>query len=233
MSPLPYRREKSTADEVEGLLAKVGTNRRAGGGGTLLTEPVIVVRGMHRDPLELLDQNGRKLGSANPRPLVDWSYEPSYELCETDGRCVLMVRKLSRSFRGRLKGTWAYELFDPGDPRTITVSCAERWRKKQDTYRIEREGFDPWPSSATVREGPHQIGLLRSGAGRCLCSIQDEPGHILGRVLLARQQFLDRFALVVEVENRTPDQLHKVAVAASVIADREMLASGGGGAAGA
>jgi hypothetical protein len=215
MSPLPYRREKSTAEEVEGLLAKVEIKRGAEGGCTLLTAPVIVVRGMHRDPLELLDQNGRKLGSANPRPPVDWSYELSYELCDTDSRCVLIVHKFERSLRERLKGAWAYELFEPGDPRIITVSCAERWE------------------DATIADGPHQIGLLRSGTGRCLFSVQDEPGHILGRVLLARQQFFDRFALVVEVENRTPDQLRKVAVAASVIADREMIASGGGGAAGA
>lgn len=147
-----------------------------------------------------------------------------------------MVRKVKPGLGERITGSWAYELVEPGDPRIITLSCAGRWpTNKASWIEIpERFGWLQSRASAAIQEGPRQIGLLRSGTGRCLCSVEDEPGQILGRVLLADlgSSISRRITLVVEVENRTPDQLRKVAVAASFIADLEMItfAHGGGGA---
>lgn len=56
-----WKVETSTGQEVERLLAKVKVKGRAQGGGTLFSEPVIVVRGKHEGFLELLDQNRRPL----------------------------------------------------------------------------------------------------------------------------------------------------------------------------
>jgi hypothetical protein len=59
----------------------VEVSRRTDDSGTLLTEPVVVMSGEHKGRLEVLDQNGRQLGSANR-----FRREFSYEICDTDGQ---------------------------------------------------------------------------------------------------------------------------------------------------
>jgi hypothetical protein len=196
-----------------------------------LTEPVIVARGEHEGRLELLDQDGRQLGFAERRTHFTYDIRDTdgqcvliYDICDTDGQCVLAVRKVKLSLRERPTG-WAYDVSQPYDTGITTLRRTGSW----------------WKGTYSITEGGHQIGLLR-GRGPLyptnivrepLCSVEDERGHLLWCVQLARKpSFMkNRVALVVEIENQTPDQLRKVAVAATVIADHEMMpvpASGGG-----
>jgi hypothetical protein len=230
MSPLPRRRAKSPAEDVERLLAKVEVGRRAEGGGTLLTEPVIVARGTSHEHLELLDQHGRQLGVADlVRPagglwlaLLGRSSSPtSYELCDADGRSVLIVREVKLSVSERFRRGWTCEVLQPGEFATITVSRVGRWSSR----------------SYSIAEGPRQIGLLRIEfgttlvkAGAWLCSVEDETGHDVGTVLLAdKRNSSGRVALVLEVKDGSPAQLRRVAVAAILVADLRVIVFNRGG----
>jgi hypothetical protein len=188
--------------EVKHLLDTVNVTRwTEGGRGTLLTSPVIVASGAHYGAHGLTDQNGRQLGSSIPRPgEVAWGYD----ICDPDGRCLLVVEKVGL---GRRERRTRWDVSKPGDARIITLRTLE--------------------GGYAIAEDSLQIGRLHKGEREGTCSIEDEHGHAFGRVQLARKKIsrmgTERVDLVVEIEDQTPDPFREVTIAASVIADVSMI----------
>jgi hypothetical protein len=88
-----------------------------------------------------------------------------------------------------------------------------------------------------------QVGTIRSGAARASKAlgilgrkkspalvIEDHHGRQVARIHIARKKRAGHLVdLVVEVDDGTTEQLRKVAIAASVIADRELIDFPGSG----
>lgn len=92
------RRDTRNADEVAKLLSKAKIDRRGGGGGTLMTKPVVVVHGKHRRDFDLLDQDGDRLGFAvRVGGLRSVEAARSYEVRDALDRCVFHVNEAGPS----------------------------------------------------------------------------------------------------------------------------------------
>jgi len=98
--------------------------------------------------------------------------------------------------------------------------------------------------TASVTQGPVQVGTIRSRVGPALRALgipvrkksralvlEDHHGRQVARIHIARKRRYGQFVdLVIEVEDGTLEQLRKVAIAASMIADRELIDFGEPGA---
>src|SRR5207253_1618954 len=122
-----------------------------------------------------------------------------------------------------------YELSTPEAAEAISIS---KVRRLTDT--------------ASITQGPDQIGMIRSqvkprsvGADmRALGSpgrrkspaltVEDHNGREVARIYIARKrQPHERVDLIIEVKDGTSVQLRRIAVAASVIADLELIGFAG------
>jgi hypothetical protein len=242
--------EAPTADEVGKLLRLASVPRRSGGTGTLMTEPLVLVHGIHREASQLLfeqkavqrigeertfavtrrrhnadyelfDQDARWLGS-----VVAAHPAPRYEFRDPDARCVLALRKLAVSAkRVRLVGLWKwqYEIVLPGAGVTISVKQVAR---KSDPAEVT-QGSQQIGSIQEILKPAAQTrfarvaAMLRLGVSPAFV-IHDNAGRETARVHIAerRGNLVD---LVAEIQQGTPERLRKVALGASVIAANELL----------
>jgi hypothetical protein len=209
---------KSQAEEIAALLARTKIRLR-GGGGALVSEPVVVVRGKHRSHFDLFNCWGSSLGR-----VVQVGRTDAYEVRDVYERRVLNLQEVGSSWRALGLTKWRYELSIPDEPEAIRVS---RVRRLTDT--------------ASITQGPTQIGLIRSSAptlsgalrrafgspGRKksrVFAVEYQTGSDVASVYIARKrQRHEHVDLVVEITDGTSEQLRKIALAASVIADLELI----------
>jgi hypothetical protein len=205
---LKRRHDTPAADEVAKLLSTAKVDHRGGGGGTPMTEPVVVVHSKHRRDFDLLDQDGGRLGSVvRVGGLRSVEAARSYEVRDAHDRCVfhLNVAGPSSEVWGLTK--WHYEVVSPGESGKITVQKAS-------------------PEPTSISEGSHQIGVMRDGPTHAFV-IEDDTGREVARIHIARTRFFsERVDLIAEIEDGTSEPLRKAALAATVIADRELIQFG-------
>jgi hypothetical protein len=208
VSGLKRRRHTSTADGVAQLLSTAMVDRRSGRGGTLMTEPVVVVHGRHRGDFELLDQDGGRLGSAvRVGGMRSVDAARSYEVRDAHDRYVLHLHEaeLSSAVWGLTK--WHYEVVLTGESGKITVQKTS-------------------PEPTSISHGPRRIGTMRNGPTHAFL-IEDHTGREVARIHIARTRFWsERVDLIAEIEDGTSVPLRSVALAATVIADRELIKFG-------
>ena len=213
-------RDPVAAEDVAKLLTPTSVGRRTGG-GTLTSEPVVVVRGKHLSHFDLFDSSAGQLGR-----VVRVARKEAFEFRDIDDGCVLKLEDVGPSWRSFGLAKWRYEVSEPDKRGAISV---RRVRRLNDTV--------------SITEGPMQVGTIRSGAARGSRALrilvrkkspalvlEDHHGRQVARIYIARKKRAGHFVdLVVEVEDGTPEQLRKVAIAASVIADRELIEFPGSG----
>jgi hypothetical protein len=192
-----------------------------------MSEPLVVVHGKHREDFELLGQDAARLGS-----VVCVDRARCYEFRDLNDRCAVKLRDLAPSTRLRGLWKWRYEVISPGGGETISV------------MRVSRRK-DP----ATIAQGSRQVGVLRRisrpaaltkfprvsaviglGTSESLV-VEDHTGRQTARVHIVENRLSTKLVeLIVEVEDGTSEQLRMVALAASLIAERELInwAVGGG-----
>jgi hypothetical protein len=219
-----------SAEEVAELLTGTKVARRSGGGGTLMTEPIVVVHGEHLGYFKLFDQDGSQLGSAVPVGRTRASASRAlrtHQFRDAHDRCVFNLQDVGPRLGGWLT-KWAYEISAPGGSGMISVK------------RVHRS-----TANASITEGPRQIGMMRPpdrsrvalafrwigwGGKESPLGIEDDTGRQVARVHIARVRRTRRICdLVVEVEDGTSEQLRRVALAASLIAESELINWGEGG----
>jgi hypothetical protein len=211
------RRERPVEEEVQRLLAKVKVDQRLGNGSrTLLREPVVIVRGVHLADFELLDQKGRRLGSAIPadEQTASGHWRRSYDFRDQDDHSLLLLRDASPKQTSGFFANWTYEVRDPEGRRVVSVHHESRH------YESRQRGA----CSIVLDSG--QIGTMRRGRKRCLLLLEDQAGQHVARVLLGYKRLVGwplRIDLVVEIEAVAPDRLRAVALAASMIADGRVI----------
>ncbi|MGZ4222006.1 MAG: hypothetical protein ACXVH1_37065 [Solirubrobacteraceae bacterium] len=149
----------------------------------------------------------------------------AYEVRDADDQRVLALQDVGPSWRTLGLTKWRYELSMPDEPEAISVS---RVRRLTDT--------------ASITQGPLQIGMIRSRveprsvtvALRMLGSpgrrkspafaLEDHDGRQVACIYIAcKRGPYERVDLIVDVKDGTSEQLRKIAVATSVIADRELI----------
>ena len=212
---------KSHAQEIAALLARTKVRLRAGG-GTLASEPVVVVRGKHRSHFDLFDCRGKPLGRVVQAGRVD-----AYEVRDVDERRVLSLQDVGPSWRTLGLTKWRYELSMPDEPEAISVS---RVRRFSATASITQGSLQIGIVRSQVKPGPVAVALRALGSpGRKkspALALEDRIGRQVARIYIARKRRRgpdERVDLIVEVTDGTSEQLRKIAVAASVIADRELI----------
>jgi hypothetical protein len=157
----------------------------------------------------------------------DWNH--AYELRDAEERLVLIVRELQDH---RPIGEVRAEI-----KRNSPMDAPPRWEvvEPDDTIIALRNGKRPAGRRggvyAPITEGPREIGRLRERFGWWMwrgltCQLEDESGDVLVRVLLTNGtrewRRNKRAGVVLEIQDRTPVQLRKFALAQSAMA-REML----------
>ena len=221
----------ATGEVIESLfLPDVGRQR----GGTLMSEPVVAARGKHLNGFELFDQEMGQLGSAAVLGLGTFEFRDACDRCvfklKEDTSNPDLARRIGLAGSAGRQGKWRYEVVAADGSETISVRRVGRWTP-----------------TATICNGPRQIGLMRPGSSSRIAHvleatgfkapkrspalvIEDEPGHEVAWVHIGRTSSGDDLVeLVVEIEDRTSEQLRKVALAASVIADYELISFSSGG----
>lgn len=168
-----------------------------------MTESLLVLRRTGGD-LDVLDQYGDRLGSASWGRRSRWR---EYEYIDIEGTCVLHGQVLGSLSGPAIK--WVYELSVPHSPETTTLR------------RIDRS-----TQTASITQGQREVGWLRPVKQPDGFLIADRDDKEVGRVLVAHASPL---RLLVLVNDSATEELRRVALAAALIADRELTKSGGGG----
>jgi hypothetical protein len=181
------------AGHVQELVAKAGFERTGGGGGTLLSERIVVFRGDHRENFELLGQDGAYIGSAiRVGELVPtWKFRGG-------GRTVVIVRRARRIW-----GTgWRYAICEPNGPEIATV------RRK---LALGDRG--------AVAAGNRTIGVLKLRIWRHAGAIiEDQKGRALVRLTPATGA-TSAVILVARMEDGAPEEMRRVMLATGLIYD--------------
>lgn len=138
------RTELSAAEEIAGLLRHVGW-RRPAGGGTLMTESLLVLR-RNRGDLDVFDQGGNRVGSARSARRSGWIQFGSsrdYEFVDAADTCVFRLQDIGSHWKGS-EIKWVYELRVPNSPETTKLE------------RIDRS-----TGTAAITQGRREVGWLR------------------------------------------------------------------------
>jgi hypothetical protein len=204
VSPLRRRPETSSSEDIAKLLvtARVPRARR---GGTLMTAPVVVACGKHRDDFQLFNRGGAPIGVAVAER------HRSYEIRDTEDRCVLRLHEVGTSWEVLGSRKWRYEVVPVDDPGPIHVS------------RVDGRAL-----SALVTENTREIARMRFGRlavpGTPALELEDPAGQRIARVHVPRVRRIRKLVdVVVEIPAGTSDQQRALALAAGLIAERELV----------
>jgi len=177
---------------VQRSLRVAKVHKHPGGGGTLLTEPVLVFYGKHRQDLRVLDQDSKQLGVAR------WFRDKAarlegYEIYGADDEVPLVA------LNWRIPG-W----FGRGEYR---VSNSEG---------IEIATLSARETGYTARYGPimvgaKRIGYLKPATGRKPAYVEDNEGREVARILGSTSCY------VTEIEPSLAGPLRAIAVVANII----------------
>jgi hypothetical protein len=160
----------------------------------LLSEPVLVFHGDHREDFELLGQQGAPIGSA----VRVSELKPAWALRETTGRDVVVVRR-----RRRIWGTgWKYAVCDPDGAEIATIRRQLHWG-----------------NYGRVATGDRTIGHLRLRVWRRAgATIEDHTGRTLIR-LRPVSGLSGAVTLVAAIEDQAPEEMRRVMLATALIYD--------------
>jgi hypothetical protein len=204
VSPLWRRPATSSSEDIAKLL-RTARVQQAGRGGTLMTAPVIVACGKHRGDFQLFARDGTPIGMAVAER------RRSYEIRDTEDRCVLRLQEVGASWEVLGYRKWRYEVVPIGDSGPIHVS------------RLGGRTL-----SASVTEGSRPIAMMRfqrlAVPGTPALELEDDTGHAIARVHIPRvSRVPKRVDLVLEIPAGTSHQLRALGLAAGLIAERELV----------
>ena len=187
-------------------------------GGTALTEPVVLIEGVHRETYEVLDRDDRSLGQIQPAGWCPPTHRARYELLAPDGSKVLAMHVAER--RG-------------GHPDVILAA------DDTELVRLQPGGPDPRPlggmgfGARLLISGEERIGHLRGTdqrrrprvtktRRRQVRVITDAGGAEVARVVRvlggAGPSGTDR-RFVVDVSDGADDRIRAAAVLVGVLWD--------------
>jgi hypothetical protein len=204
VNPLRRRPETSSSEDIAKLLVTARVPH-ARGGGTLMTAPVVVACGKHRDDFQLFNRGGTPIGVAVAER------HRSYEIRDMEDRCVLRLREVGTSWEVLGSRKWRYEVVRVDDPGPIYIS------------RVDGRAL-----SASVTENTRDIAVMRFGRlavpGTPALELEDPAGHRIARVHIPRVRRVRKLVdVVVERPAGTSDQQRALALAAGLIAERELV----------
>jgi hypothetical protein len=131
----------------------------------------------------------------------------SYEGRDAHDRCVLYLHEAGPSSTVWGLTKWHYEVVLAGESGKITVQKAS-------------------PEPTSILDGSRRIGTMRNGPTNPFL-IEDHAGREVARIHIARTRFFsERVELIAETEDGTSGPLRLVALAATLIADRELIQFG-------
>jgi hypothetical protein len=200
--------------------------RRPGGHGTLLTEPILVFRGEPRADFEIFDQDGNPVGSA-VRTRGSESLEGN--------------AGPDRGLRGeaeRLYGPWRCELRNPGGECVVAVTSAGAQGNTYgvsapDGTKMANLGERRWRFSHTSRPITATATVL--GYLKLPCFPASFLWNDRGRVEDGEGRGIARITSgsgggqhVVEIDDPVVEPLRSVAIAAVIVRDDTIPESGGG-----
>jgi hypothetical protein len=199
------RRPETTSREDIAQLLRTARVPHTGRGGTLITAPVVLACGKHRDDFQLFARDGTCIGMALAQR------HRSYEIRDTEDRCVLRLQELGSSWEVLGSRKWRYEVVLSGDSDPICIS------------RVGGRAL-----SAAVTEGSRQIATMRferlAVPGTRALELEDPAGQAIAHVHIPRvRRVHKRVDVVVEIPARIPDELRALALAAGLIAERELV----------
>jgi len=167
------RRERPVEEQVQRLLAKVKVDQRLGEGSrTLFRARVVIVRGVHLADFELLDQSGRRMGSAIPldEETASGRWRRCYDFRDQDDHSLFVLRDTSPKRRDGFLPNWTYEVSDPEGGGVVNV-CHERRR-----CVLDRSGFRADRNDAAREEEVSVAARRRGWAASSACSTRLQEG---------------------------------------------------------
>lgn len=170
-------------------------DRRLDGGGTLLTEPILVVQGQRRGDLAIFDQEGNQLGSAvriqdptSESPGSAWISQ----VRDSQGRSVLAVRLASRRRwpKSAPSKTGTYAVCSPDGTEIANIGRLTK-RSSKLSFRTVTVGGDPLArlvqeQSLTVSDADgRQVALITCKTGWYVVNCKAPVDEPLRSLLLA------------------------------------------------
>jgi len=213
------KREAKVVDTVQRSLRTARVREHAIGGGTLLTEPVLVFHGKHRQDLRVFDRDSKELGVArwfsekvasrrrqgeppNPSKLAKREAKvDGYRIYGADDEVPLVVIQWSS---GRLSDSRSYTVLD--SERVIAALSPQRIR---------------FTSGLAIMVGGERIGYL-SPSGLRWGHVNDNEGREVARI----KDIGWARCYVADIEPSLAGPLRAVAVAASIICVQELARQG-------
>jgi hypothetical protein len=212
---LPGLQQTRAADALVALQRRARIVERPGGGGTLLTEPVVFLEGSHRSDYRFFRRDAMLVATFSA------SERTSCEVRDCDGRCLLVLRAGSRCSDDVLLDADGAEL------------ARLRRMTKADDGRPGRRLRGPGTRDILVRD--HMIGrVLRRDPRRTLGgrSIVDRSGlevaHIVRTAGGAGPGGMNR-RFVIDVREHADERRRAVALVAPVVWDWSIVSWDAGG----
>ena len=220
-SDLWRRRDEPAERAVAQTLSRVDVDQHVPGRGTLLTEPLIVAHGEHRDDFDLFAADARPLGAAIH------GNERDYELRDMSDHLVWRLQRRSRASGSGLK--WRYELAWSDEP-PITLKRSSRVTNTAEATQADRRIATIRPRVASSRWQALGVGIgSRLPARSPTVAVADDSNREQAWIYLARRQWFGPVALVAEMDDTASAQLRRIALAAVLITVEELIGGWGGG----
>jgi hypothetical protein len=197
------KREAKIAKTVQRSLRRAGIDERRFGGGTLLTEPVLVFDGRHLRDFKVFDQDARQLGS------VHRSKPHRYRLDSTDDATPIAIVHRYRLLRA------SYKVSRPDGTEIATLS--------QPSWRVTH-------TSRSVMAGTETLGYLKLACfpanvwKRETGRLEDAAGRKLARI----RAIWDGYRYVAEIQPFVTGPLRTVALITSILCQDTHIESSGG-----
>lgn len=195
------KREAKVVDTVQRSLRTARVREHLIGGGTLLTEPILVFHGKHRQDLRVFDRDSKELGVAR------WSSEKAakvdgYGIYGADDEVPTVVIRWEAP--GRFSGSGNYTVLD--SERVIAALFPQRIR---------------FTSGLGIMVGGERIGYL-SPSGLRWGHVNDNEGREVARI----KDIGWARCYVADIEPSLAGPLRAVAVVASIICVQELARQG-------
>jgi hypothetical protein len=192
------RREKERSGIAQQRRAAGVSNRRAGGGAGLLTEPGLVVRGRWPRDLTGVGQDGNQVGIARNLGVS------GAELQDMAGNCLLVI----------------------GREANLGLAYVVRACDGTDIARIGNPSWRGFHTLRQITVGTEALGVLKLGLRHFMkdrVGLEDTTGREVAKMFRQTEG-----SYVVDIAPGAPEPLRAVAVAASIVWDLATWGSGGG-----